>query len=156
MAKCKTMAPHGLHFAMTLRFCGTVLDARLDVLHFEVGIVVSDEGVKWNALANQFQNVLDGDAGAGHTGFSKMNVRCDLDSILHVGLPAACPFFALNALMAQRYTQAQAAGKRTIARGIDNRGPAVAIKIRGGFGFSQPAGRMSKSECRISRIAPHP
>jgi hypothetical protein len=51
-----------------------VLDARLDVLHFEVGIVVSDDGVEWNALANQFQNVLDGYTSAGHTGFAKMNV----------------------------------------------------------------------------------
>jgi hypothetical protein len=75
-----------------------VLDARLDVLHFEVGIVVSEDGVEWNALANQFQNVLDCDAGAGHTGFSKMNVRADLDSILHVDRPAACPSFALNAM----------------------------------------------------------
>jgi hypothetical protein len=62
-----------------LNHVNRVLDARLEVLHVEVGIVVSDDGVKRNALANQFQNVLDSDAGAGHTGISKMNLRTDLD-----------------------------------------------------------------------------
>src|SRR5438128_2170709 len=75
-----------------------------------------------------------------------MNVRADVDSTLHADLPAACPLSALNAIMTHRYTKAQAAGKPAVARGTDNRGPAVSsvrmMKRLDGFSLSRlPRGR---------------
>src|SRR6185503_16914616 len=54
-----------------------------------------------------------------------MNVRADLDSTLHFDLSVVCPHSALNAIMAHRYTQAQAARNPAVAREIENRDPAV-------------------------------
>jgi len=39
----------------------SVLDAGLDVIEFELRIIVADDSLEWNRLANQFQNGLDGD-----------------------------------------------------------------------------------------------
>jgi hypothetical protein len=60
-----------------------------------------------------------------------MDVRADLDLILHFDLPAACPSFSLNATMVQRYTRAQAAGKRAVGVALTTVGEKAAERSIG-------------------------
>jgi hypothetical protein len=57
------------------------LDARLNILHFEIGIIIPNNGFKWNRLPDQFENCLHRNARPGNARFPKMNFGADLNSI---------------------------------------------------------------------------
>ena len=60
-----------------------VLDARANVLLIKVGIVISNDLVKGNSLADQFQDALYWDTSARDTGLAEMNSGVDGDSLVH-------------------------------------------------------------------------
>ena len=57
-----------------------ILDARLDVLQFKVGIVVADNDFEGNGFPDQLQNSLHRDARASHARFPKVDVGADFNS----------------------------------------------------------------------------
>jgi hypothetical protein len=58
-----------------------VLDARLNILPFEIGVIIPNNGFKRNRFADQFEHRLHGNARPGDTWFPKMNFGADLNSI---------------------------------------------------------------------------
>lgn len=58
-----------------------VLDARLNILHFEIGVIIPNNGCKRNRFPDQFENRLHRNARPGNTWFPKMNFGADLNSI---------------------------------------------------------------------------
>jgi hypothetical protein len=58
-----------------------VLDARLNILHFEIGVIIPNNGFKWNRFPDQFENRLHRNARPGNTWLPKMNFGADLNSI---------------------------------------------------------------------------
>ena len=61
-----------------------VLEARLNILHCKIGVIIPNNGFKRNRFPHQFENRLNGDACPGNTRFSKMNFGADLNAI-HAG-----------------------------------------------------------------------
>ena len=66
-----------------------VLDARLNILHFEIGVIIPNNGFKRNRFPDQFEDRLHGNARPGNAWLPKMNFRADLNSI-HVGNISLC------------------------------------------------------------------
>jgi hypothetical protein len=64
-----------------------VLDACLNVLHFEIGVIIPNNGFKRNHFPDQFENRLHRNARPGNTRFSKMNFGADLNSIHATSIP---------------------------------------------------------------------
>jgi hypothetical protein len=58
-----------------------VLDARLNILHFEIWIIIPNDGLNRNRLPNQLENRLHRNACPGNTRLAKMNLAADLNSI---------------------------------------------------------------------------
>jgi hypothetical protein len=58
-----------------------VLEARLNVFHCEIGIIIPNNGFKRNCFADQFENCLHGNARPCNTRFPKMDFGADLNSI---------------------------------------------------------------------------
>ena len=58
-----------------------VLDAGLNILHFQIGVIIPNNGFKRNRLPDQFENRLHRNARPGNTRFPKMNFGADLNSI---------------------------------------------------------------------------
>ena len=57
-----------------------ILEAGLNVLALESGIVVPNNRLWRDAVTNQFQDCLNGNSSAGYARFAEMNFRADLDS----------------------------------------------------------------------------
>ena len=57
-----------------------VLNARFDVLDFQLGKVIADDGLEGNPIADQLQYRLHGDARACHARFTKVDRGADLYS----------------------------------------------------------------------------
>lgn len=58
-----------------------VLDARLNILHFEIGVIIPNNGFKRNRFPDQFENRLHRNARPDNTRFPKMNFGAYLNSI---------------------------------------------------------------------------
>ena len=64
-----------------------VLDARLNVLDFEVWIIIPNDQFKRNRLPNQFENPLHRNACPCDTRFPKMDFRADMNSTHATSIP---------------------------------------------------------------------
>ena len=64
-----------------------VLDARLNILHFEIGVIIPNNRLKRNRFPDQFENRLDGNARPGNAWLPKMNFGADLNSIHVTNIP---------------------------------------------------------------------
>ena len=64
-----------------------VLDTRLNILHFEIWIIIPNDGFKRNRFPDQFENRLHRNACPGNARFSKMNFGADLNSIQAISIP---------------------------------------------------------------------
>ena len=73
-----------------------VLNARLDVLPFERRLVIPDDRLWRNAIANQFQHSMNRNSGAGDAGFSEMNFRAHLDSTHSVNIDSGAQEFNIH------------------------------------------------------------
>jgi hypothetical protein len=58
-----------------------VLNARLNVLHFEIRVIIPNDGFKRNRFPDQFEDRLHRNARSGNTRFPEMNFGADLNSI---------------------------------------------------------------------------
>jgi hypothetical protein len=61
-------------------YVNRVLDARPNVLDFEIGIEIPDDFPKRKSLTYQFEDALHWNSGASNTGFSKMDIRINRNS----------------------------------------------------------------------------
>ncbi len=66
---------------LRLKDINGVLDACLNILHFEIGVIIPNDGFKGNRFANQFQDCLHWNARPANARFPKMNFGADLNSI---------------------------------------------------------------------------
>ena len=73
-----------------------VLNARLNVLRFERRIIIPDDRLWKNAIANQFQNGVDRNPGTGHARLSEMNFRAHLDSTHSVNIDSGSQEFNIH------------------------------------------------------------
>ncbi len=64
-----------------------VLDARLNILHFEIGVVIPNDRFKRNRFTDQFQDGLHRNARPGNAWLPKMNFGADLNSIHATNIP---------------------------------------------------------------------
>ena len=70
-----------------------VLNARLNVLPFECRIVIPDDRLWRNVVANQFQYGVDRNPRTGDAGLSEMNFRAHLDSTHRVKIDSGAMEF---------------------------------------------------------------
>lgn len=63
------------------------LNARLDILRFEVGVVIMNNRLKWNRFPDQLENRLDRNARPGHARLPKMDFGADSNSIHEANMP---------------------------------------------------------------------
>src|SRR5207249_2533631 len=63
-----------------------VLNAGFNVLRAEGRIVIPDDGLRWNAIANQFQHSMNRNSGAGDARLPEVNFGAHLDSIHGVNI----------------------------------------------------------------------
>ncbi len=64
----------------------SVLEAGLDVFGFKSRIVITNYRLGRNAVANQFQNCLNGNSRAGYARLAEVDFRADMDSTHRLNL----------------------------------------------------------------------
>jgi hypothetical protein len=59
------------------------INASLDIFHFQIRIVIADDGGERYAFTNEFEHSVDWNSSTHDTGFAEVDARVDGDSSVH-------------------------------------------------------------------------